>query len=111
MFAFSGSFGAAWGSAGAVVSVVGVDGEGADDLAGGGVDDADVEVMDEGDDGGSVEGSSESDVMEFAVDAEGDFAVVDAVVADAELGVRVVVVGAGFGAGVVDSGGGCSMWE
>jgi hypothetical protein len=67
---FFGSFGAAWGSACAVVVVFGVDGEGADDLAGGGVDDADVEVVDEGDDGGSVEGSSEADVVEFAVDAE-----------------------------------------
>ena len=93
-----------------MVAVFGVDGEGADDLAGGGVDDADVVVVDEGDDGGSVEGPSEADVVEVAVDADADLAVVDAVVSDAELGV-VVVVGGGFGAGVVDRGGGGSVWE
>jgi hypothetical protein len=71
------------GFSGAVVALVGVDGEGADDFACGGVDDADVVAGDEHDDGGSVEGSSECDVVELAVDAQGDVAVVDAVVADA----------------------------
>ncbi len=69
----------------------------ADDFAGGGVDDADVEVVDEQDDGGSVEGSSEADVVELAVDAEGDVAGVDAVVADAELGVGSWVAGVALG--------------
>jgi len=55
---FSGAFGAAWWSSGAVVAAVGVEGELADDLAGVAVDDADVEVVDEQDDAGSVEGSS-----------------------------------------------------
>ncbi len=49
------------------------------------MDDADVEVVGEDDDGGPVEGSSEADGVEVAVDAEGDFAVVDAVVADAKV--------------------------
>ena len=46
----------------------------ADEFAGGGVDDAGVEVVDEEDDGGSVEGSSEADVVHVAVDAEADAA-------------------------------------
>ncbi|MFN8053566.1 MAG: hypothetical protein U0Q22_19165 [Acidimicrobiales bacterium] len=70
------------GSSGAVVAAFGVDGEVAEEPAGGGVDDADVEVGDEEDDGGSVEGSSEADVVELAVDADRDVAVADAVAAD-----------------------------
>ena len=53
-----------------MVAAVRVDGEGADDFAGGGVDDADVIAGDEHCDGGSVEGSSEADVVELAVDAQ-----------------------------------------
>ena len=56
----------------AVVFVFGVEGECADDFSGGGVDCADVEVVDEQDDAGSVEGSSESDVVELAVVAQCD---------------------------------------
>ena len=67
---FAGSFGAAWWSSGAVVAAFGVDGEGADNLAGGGVDDADVVAVDEQDDAGSVEGSAEADVVHVAVDAQ-----------------------------------------
>ena len=65
-----------------MVAAVGVEGEGADDFAGVVVDDADVEVVDEQDDAGSVEGSSEADVVHVAVVAEADAAVSDAVVAD-----------------------------
>ena len=65
-----------------MVAALGVDGEGADDFAGGGVDDADVVAVDEHDDAGSVEGSSDSDVVHLAVDAQGDGAGGDAVVAD-----------------------------
>ena len=64
----------------------GVDGEGSDDLAGGGVDDSDVVAGDEKDDGGSVEGSSESDVVNVAVDAQADASAVDAVASDAMVG-------------------------
>ena len=49
-----------------------VDGELAEDFAGGGVDDGHVEVLDEELDVGSGVGSSDADVAEFAVDAEGD---------------------------------------
>jgi hypothetical protein len=75
---FSWSVGSAWsadGLSGAVVAAGGVDGEGADDLAGGGADDAHVEVGDEHEDAGSVEVSAESDVVESAIDAQGDVAV------------------------------------
>ena len=86
-----------------MVAAVWVDGELSEEFAGGGVDDSDVEVVDEQDDAGSVEGSSESDVVELAVDAEGDGAFVDAVVSDAVLGCGGGV-GAGFWAGVVGDG-------
>ena len=95
----------AWGSACAVVAAVWVDGELSEEFAGGGVDNADFEVVDEQDDGGSVEGSSESDVVELAVDAEGDCAFVDAIVSDAVLG-GGGGVGVGFWPGVVGDGGG-----
>jgi hypothetical protein len=59
----------------------GVEGEGSQDFAGGGIDDADVEVVDE--DGSGV-GSADADVAEAAVVAERDVAgFVDAVVPDA----------------------------
>jgi hypothetical protein len=48
-----------------------VDGEVAEDLSGGGVDDGDVEVLDEQDDVGSGVGSADADVAEAAGDAEG----------------------------------------
>ena len=87
-----------------MVAALGVDGEGADDFAGGGVDDAHVEVGDEHDDGGSVKVPPEADVVELAVDAHGDVAVADAVVADAIVGL-VGGGGSGFGAGVVGGDG------
>jgi hypothetical protein len=60
----------------------------AEDLAGGGVDDADVQVGDEHRDGGSGVGSSDADVVQSTVVAEGDrAAVVHAVVSDAVVGV------------------------
>lgn len=67
---------------GLAVAVV-VDGECAEWLAGGGVDDADVEVGDEQDD----VGSSDADVVESAVDAQCDGAgCVDSVGSDAVVG-------------------------
>ena len=62
----------------------GVDGEFAEEFAGGGVDDADVEVVDQHQDVGPGVGSADADVVEAAVDSEGDAAgLVDAVGADA----------------------------
>ena len=67
-------------------------GEFAEDLAGGGVDDADVEVVDEHQDAGSGVGSADADVVELAGVAEGELAAgVDAVGAGA-----VVAGGAGL---------------
>ena len=54
------SFGCAGGCPGGLVVAVGVDGEVAEEFAGGGVDDADVEVFDEEEDVGSGVGSPDS---------------------------------------------------
>jgi hypothetical protein len=105
----SGSFAlwAGWAASGLVVAA-GVDGQFAEELPGGGVDDADVEVADEHDDVGSGVGSSDADVVEAAGHAQGDHAGgVDAVVADAGVGVVVAAGGReGFGEGVVGGRGG-----
>ncbi|MFI1567565.1 hypothetical protein ACH4ZX_31815 [Streptomyces sp. NPDC020490] len=63
-----------------------------------------MEIVDEQDDVGSGVGSSDAYVVEFAADAEGDQAgLVDAVVADAGVGVGVTAVGGpGLGEGGVD---------
>ena len=52
-------------------------------IPGGGVDDAHVVAVDEENDAGSVEGSSDVDVVEVAVDAQGDCSDANAVVTDA----------------------------
>ena len=98
--------------AGALVVLGGVEREVAEDLAGGGVDDADVEVVDEEHDVGSGVVFADSDVVEAAVVAQGDRAgSVDFVVADAVVGVVVAVCGGGFGAGRVDGCRCCSVWD
>ena len=82
-----------------LVVAVWVEGQCSEDFAGGGVDDADVEVLDEHDDVGSLVGSADADVVESAVDTQGDdAAVVDAVVTDSFVGLRVEAgVGQGLG--------------
>jgi len=66
----------------------GVEGEVAEEFAGGGVDDSDVEVLDEDQDAGSVVDSADADVVQASVDAQGDRAgLVNAVGADAVVGV------------------------
>src|SRR4029453_18046225 len=78
---FSG-WGDGW-SAGGLGVDVGVEGEVAEQFAGGGVDDADVAVGGEQGDAGSGVGSADADVVEPAVVAQGDVAgLVDDVVAD-----------------------------
>jgi len=52
--------------AGGLVGPRGVEGEGSEELPSGGVDDSDVEVVDEHDDGGSSVGSADADVVEAA---------------------------------------------
>jgi hypothetical protein len=98
---------AGWAAGGLVVAAW-VDGQLAEELPGGGVDDADPEVVDEHGHVGSGVGSSDAEVVEPAGHAQGDHAaVVDAVVAGAGVGVVVAAGGReGFGEGVVDGGGG-----
>ncbi|GAC1611368.1 MAG: hypothetical protein NVS3B26_23770 [Mycobacteriales bacterium] len=76
-----------------------VDDQVAQDLAGGGVQDGDVEVLDEQDDVGSGVGSADADVPESAGEAQGDAAgFVDLVAADPVVGVGgAVAAGGGFG--------------
>ena len=79
--------GAGWPSGGLVVAG-GVECEFAEDLAGGGVDDGDVEVLDQEPDVGSGVGSSDADVVQAAVVAQGHGAdAVDLVGADPVVGV------------------------
>ena len=74
--------------------------------------DAHVTVGDEQDDAGSGVGAADGDVVEGAVDAQGDgAALVDAVVADAEVGVVGAVAGLGFGTGGVGERWCCLMGE
>ncbi len=81
------SAGGAFGCSGGLVVPGRVDGQRAEQFAGRGVDDADIEVVDEQEDVGSGVGSADADVVEAATDAQGDHAgVVDAVAADAVVG-------------------------
>jgi hypothetical protein len=69
-----------------------VDEQVAQDLAGGGVDHGDVQVLDEQDDVGSGVGSPDADVAEVAGDAQGDAAAfVDPVAADPVVAVAAAV--------------------
>lgn len=72
-----------------------IEGELAEELAGGGVDDGDVQAVDQRFYGGAVVVAADSDGVEAAAVAQGDFAGVDFVGADA--GVRSCC---GFGLGV-----------
>ena len=89
-----------------------VEGEFAEEFAGGGVDDADVEVVDQDEDAGSAVGSPDADGVEPATVTEGDLAgVVDAVAADPVVGIGLLVAGGGLGTGLVGGGGGGSVRE
>jgi hypothetical protein len=97
-------FGAGWLTGGLVVPGR-VEGQFAQEFAGGGVDDADVQVVDEYQDGGPGVGPADADVVEPAVDAQGELAVgIDAVGADAVVAVAGPVAGGGFGAGCISGG-------
>ena len=70
-----------------LVILLGVQDQGSDEFAGPGVDDVDVQVLDEHQHGGSGEGSPDADVVQFAVVAQREFAVaIDDVGADAVVG-------------------------
>ena len=84
---------------GGLVVPGGVEGELADEGAGGGVGDPDVQVLDEHEDAGSGVGSAYADVVEAAGVAQGDDAGgIDGVAADA------AVFGGGAGGGGFGSG-------
>ena len=87
----------------------GVEGEFAEDFSGGGVDDSDVEVLDEYEDAGSVVDAADADVVEASVDAQGDVAgFADAVGSDAVVGVDACCW-VGFGPAGVDDCWGASV--
>jgi hypothetical protein len=95
-----------WRPAGGLVVPGGVDDKLAQELAGGGVDDPDVQVLDEHQDAGPGVGPADADVMQAAADAEGELAVgVDAVGADPVAGAGGSVAGTCFGPGGVSGGG------
>jgi hypothetical protein len=80
------------GSAGGLVAAAGVDGELAEDLTGGGVQDGDVAVLCQDEDVGSGVGSADADGAQAPGVAKGDLAAgVDAVAADAVVGVGAAV--------------------
>jgi hypothetical protein len=88
---------AGW-SAGGLVGLVRVEDEFAQELAGVGVDDADVQVLDQEQDAGSGAGAADADVVEFPRVAEADEpGLIDAVGADAVVRVGGAVAGTGFG--------------
>jgi hypothetical protein len=105
-------FGSFWRSGGLVVAG-GVEGEVAQEFAGVGIDDADVEVLHEQQDALVGVVAADAGVVQAAVDAEGDDAdFVDGVAVDAVVGVVIAAAGgAGFGVVVVDRGGGAVVWE
>jgi hypothetical protein len=93
------------GFAGGLVVAGGVEGEFAEQFAGGGGDDADVQVLDEQQDVGSGVGAADAEVVEAAAVAQGHDAVgADLVGADPVVGVGGPVAGGGFGPGGVDGG-------
>jgi hypothetical protein len=95
-----------------LVVAVGVDGEFADELAGGGVEDADVQVLDKHQDRGPGVFGAGADVVELPADPEGELAgCVGPVGADAVVGVGGAVARLGFRAGGVGGSGRCPVWQ
>jgi hypothetical protein len=95
-----------------LVALGGVEGELADELAGVGVDDADVQVLDQEKDAGSGVGPADAEVVELPLMPEGDEpGVVDPVGAHAVMGVGGAVAGDGLGPGRVGGGRGCAAFQ
>ncbi len=105
MWSFAGCGpGGSFGCSGGLVVAGGVDEELAEEFAGGGVDDADVKVLDEQDDVGSGVGPADADGVERSLVAQGDLpGLVDAVAADAVVGVAAAVPGTAGSGGVASS--------
>ena len=85
----------------------------AEEFSGGGVDDADVEVLGEEQDSGAGVGAADGDVVHSSCVAEGDDAVfADLVVPDSVVGVVVAAgSGGGFGECVVAAGSGAGTGD
>lgn len=97
--------GAGWPSGGLVVAGR-VEEQFAEQFPGGGVDDPDVQVADEHQDGGPGMGLADAGVVQLPVDPQGELAVgIDPVGADAVMAVCGPVAGGSFGAGSIGGGG------
>jgi len=93
------------GAAEWLVALGWVEDEFADEFAGGGVDDADVEVLGQDEDAGSGVGSADADGVEPALVAQGDLAaVVDPVASDPVVSVVLAVAWGGLGSAGVGGG-------
>ena len=91
-----------WWSTDRLVGLGRIEGEGPEEFAGGRVDDADVEVFDEEQNGGSGVGSPDTDLDHRAVMTQRDLAgFVDFVAADARVAVGAAVAGRGFRSGLI----------
>jgi hypothetical protein len=90
--------GGSFGCAGGLVVAGGVENEVAEQFAGGGVEDADLQVLDEQQDVGSGAGPADADVVQAAAGARADVAgFADAVAADALVGAGGPVTGTALG--------------
>src|SRR5215468_2672853 len=93
--------------AGGLVVAAGVEGQVAEQFAGGGADDSDVQVLNQQQDVGLGVGPADAEVVEAAAVAQGDRAGgIDLVGADPVVGVGGPVAGGGLGAGGAGGGGG-----
>ena len=98
--------GAGWPAGGLVVPAR-IEDQLAEQFAGGGVDDPDVQVLDEHQDGGPREGPADADVVEFPVHPQGELAVgIDPAGAHAVVGVVGPVARSSLRAGCVSGRGG-----
>jgi|SRR5450755_1740963 hypothetical protein len=89
--------GAGWAAGGLVVPG-GVEDEFAEQFAGGGVEDADAQVLDQEQDVGSGVGAADADVVEAAAGAEGEVAcLADLAVADSVVGISLRSPGTALG--------------
>jgi hypothetical protein len=96
---------------GGLVVAAGVEGEFAQQFAGGRVDDSDLQVLDEQDDAGSSAGSADADVVQSAVVSQGDRPALSTVSCRIRSWVSRSLVGPGTALGIVSWGAaGVARW-
>jgi hypothetical protein len=89
-----------------------VEGELAEELAGGGVDDSELKVLDDQQDAGPGVGWPDADVVQAAAGAQRDGARgVDAIGPEAIVGAGIAAAGGGLRAGLVSDGRGGPAWQ